>query len=592
MKKLLKLNLPTFVFYYREIGSSLFLCVIINIVVGVLDGFGLMMFIPLLETISNPSDVSSTNPISKAVESLGLNLTLANALIFLVVLFSIKGLIKYFSDVFQVKIYQLFISTLRIKLIQRFNKISFKFYSSADVGKIQNSFTGEIGNVITSCSSFLKVIEASVLVLTYVSLAFFTNPKFTLLVILASASTNFIYKILNDRVKKESRILVKKKHFFQGLLIQYVNLFKYLKASGKINTYSDKLERSTVTIEKTNVVMGKLKAMLNSIREPLMILILSIVIFVQVFVLKGSLELILVSILFFYRALQSLLMMQNQLNNFYAQQGSLDNLKDFQKELDKNKRHNGEILFSGFQEKIQLKSVFFNYGEVNILRDINFSIHKNETIALVGESGSGKSTLINILSGLLPIDKGDILIDGQAFDTLNISSLQQFIGYITQETIVFDDTIYNNITFWDKKTPENLKRFYESLEAAALLEIVAKYDSKEETRLGNNGISLSGGQRQRISIARELYKNPQILFMDEATSSLDSESENHIQQSTEKLKGNITLIIAAHRLSTIRNADKVIFMQKGEIKSIGTFSELIEIEPSFKKAVELQSLQS
>ena len=592
MKKLLKLNLPTFVFYYREIGSSLFLCVIINIVVGVLDGFGLMMFIPLLETISNPSDVSSTNPISKAVESLGLNLTLANALIVLVVLFSIKGLIKYFSDVFQVKIYQLFISTLRIKLIQRFNKISFKFYSSADVGKIQNSFTGEIGNVMTSCRSFLKVIEASVLVLTYVSLAFFTNPKFTLLVILASASTNFIYKILNDRVKKESRILVKKNHFFHGLLIQYVNLFKYLKASGKINTYSDKLERSTVTIEKTNVVMGKLKAMLNSIREPLMILILSIVIFVQVFVLKGSLELILVSILFFYRALQSLLMMQNQLNNFYAQQGSLDNLKDFQKELDKNKRHNGEILFSGFQEKIQLKSVFFNYGEVNILRDINFSIHKNETIALVGESGSGKSTLINILSGLLPIDKGDILIDGQAFDTLNISSLQQFIGYITQETIVFDDTIYNNITFWDKKTPENLKRFYESLEAAALLEIVAKYDNKEETRLGNNGISLSGGQRQRISIARELYKNPQILFMDEATSSLDSESENHIQQSTEKLKGNITLIIAAHRLSTIRNADKVIFMQKGEIKSIGTFSELIEIEPSFKKAVELQSLQS
>ena len=302
-----------------------------------------------------------------------------------------------------------------------------------------------------------------------------------------------------------------------------------------------------------------------------MILILASVMFIQVSILNGSLELILLSILFFYRALQTVLIFQNQYNNFLALQGSLLNVQDFHNELVSNKEMNGNIKFTKFSDTIRLKNVNFSYGNTSILNDISLSIHKNETIALVGESGSGKSTLINILSALLAIDSGELIIDQDSIDDLEKTSFQKNIGYITQEPIIFNDTLFNNVTFFEEKNDENLKKFYDSIKKTYLTEFVNKSVDKEDTILANNGINLSGGQRQRISIARELYKDSDFLFMDEATSALDSETENFIQKNIEKMKGIKTIVIAAHRLSTIKEANRIIIMDNGSIHAVGTF---------------------
>jgi subfamily B ATP-binding cassette protein MsbA len=211
-------------------------------------------------------------------------------------------------------------------------------------------------------------------------------------------------------------------------------------------------------------------------------------------------------------------------------------------------------------------------------------------LAFVGESGSGKTTLVNILAGLMPVDEGGMFIDGQKVSELDIRSYQSRIGYITQEPVIFSDTIFNNVTFWDEFSDQNYERFQYALKRASILDYVEKLPKTYNTMLGSNGVNLSGGQKQRISIARELYKNIDILIMDEATSALDTETESSIQENIDALKGEYTLLIVAHRLSTIKNADRIVLMKEGEIENIGNYADLVQNNKEFERMVKLQEL--
>lgn len=592
MKKILNKYFSSFAFFFKELKYKLFVIVVLSFSVGILDGLGLAIFMPLLELVGNPDQVTDATqtPVHEFINTLGITITFTNVLFLMLVVFSFKGFMKFASSSYQVIVFQSFIKSLRLKMFVNFDQIKFKYFTSSDVGRIQNTFTLEVDRVSSASRFYLRGIESLVLISTYLVLAFLSNAEFTVLVIVGGALTNFIYKYINKNTKKQSSELVKRNSLYQGMVIQYVNLFKYLKVSGKIDVFAKKIKKQVFSVEKTNRKIGILNALSLSLREPLMIFILAAVMFIQVSILKGSLELILLSILFFYRALQSVLAFQTQYNNFLALQGSLVNVQDFQKELVKHKETNGRHAFTQFNEAIVLRNVCFNYGSTSILSNINLTIQKNETIALVGESGSGKSTLINILAGLLPIDSGEFTIDQKNISDLNKKSYQKNIGYITQEPIIFTDSLFNNVTFFEEKNDETLEKFYDAITKASLLDFLNQSNLKEDINLGNNGINLSGGQKQRISIARELYKNAEFLFMDEATSALDSETENFIQKNIEKMKGKKTLVVAAHRLSTIKEADRIVIMDKGKILSVGTFKELIENDMNFKRMIELQEV--
>jgi subfamily B ATP-binding cassette protein MsbA len=206
----------------------------------------------------------------------------------------------------------------------------------------------------------------------------------------------------------------------------------------------------------------------------------------------------------------------------------------------------------------------------------------------VGESGSGKTTLVNILTGLLQPTGGKLLVDGVDLERYNKETFQRRIGYITQEPVIFNDSIFNNVTFWDEPTEANQRRFIDALQKASIYDMVMAQPLKGDALLGNNGINVSGGQKQRLSIARELYKEVDFLFMDEATSALDSETEKEIQENIEKLKGQYTIVIIAHRLSTIKDADRIVLLNRGEIEQVGDFDQLCAVSPVFKKMVALQ----
>lgn len=595
MKNLIKKYFTTLTFFYRYIGNRIFIMVALSLMVSVLDGFGLTMFLPLLQMVSGNGAVDAEQMgglsfLVDGAEALGISMTLMSVLIFMIGFFLFKGIASYLNAVYNVVLLQSFIKSIRLRLLNALNSISFKHFITADAGQIQNTMSSEVTSVAIGFQTYFGAFQQGVMVLVYICFAFFVNAQFAILVTIGGILTNFLYKLIYSRTKAASSILTSESHKYHGLIIQHVANFKYLRATGTIGQHSNILKNRINKIEKTRKRIGLLSSIGNSAREPLLVIIVAIVIVIQVKFLGGAMGAILISLLFFYRALSSLMGMQQSWNSFLGVSGSLENMRNFQNELDHSKEQNGRGDFEIFKKSIECINLSFSFGETPILENINLIIPKNKSIAFVGESGSGKTTLVNVLAGLLNPQEGKMLVDGQSIDMLNKIKYQKRIGYITQEAVIFNDTIYNNITFWAEKTEENLKRFEEAVAKAALTAYVDELPNKGETVLGNNGINVSGGQKQRISIARELFKDIDILIMDEATSALDSETEKAIQESIEELQGQYTLIIVAHRLATIRNVDKVVYMHKGKIEKEGTFKDLVMTLPRFKKMVELQEL--
>ncbi|AWG23696.1 ABC transporter ATP-binding protein [Flavobacterium faecale] len=569
--------------------------IILGVVVGVLDGFGLAMFMPLLEMVnntaqSNGSSLGNLSFLVDGIKSMGLSLNLATVLSMMVFFFIIKGIVKYIAGVYNALLRRFFIDKLRNNLLSAFNKIKFKYFVTSDVGRIQNTMSVEIERASAAFYNYANTLQQSIMVLVYVSFAFFVDIRFALLVTIGGGLSNFLYKSIYKKTKGASKDFSTDSHTYQGQIIQYVSNYKYLKATAILDIYANRLRKSIDAIEQSRFRIGKLGAILESAREPILIVVVASVILIQTRLLNATLGPILISLLFFYRALSSLMNLQNSYNRFLELSGSLDNLMDFQKEINLEKEQNGKEIIKTVNSSIELKNVFLAYDKVDILKNINLKIDKNETVAFVGESGSGKTTVVNILAGLIPADKGNVFIDGIDRNDIDIKTYQTKIGYITQDPVIFNDTIFNNVTLWSEQNKTTFKRFEEALQKAAIADFVAEQTMGAETILGNDGVNLSGGQKQRISIARELYKDINILIMDEATSALDSETERAIQESIDALKGKYTIFMVAHRLSTIRNADRIIVMNKGEIQQIGSYQSLMETSSLFKRMVDLQDL--
>lgn len=593
MKKIIKEYLPNFVYFFKILRSRILLSMILTILVAILDGFGLTMFIPLIKLIDNNESGSLGNLqfLVDGMNAMGLSYKLTTVLLIMWLFFLIKGAIKYLSSVYKVRIQQFFIRTLRIKMLNELSETSFKYFVTSDVGRIQNTMTGEVDRLVTAFSTYFGTFEQAFMVMVYMGFAFFIDPQFAFLVILGGSVTNLLYKRIYKFTKKNSVKLTENSNSYQGLIIQHIVNFKYLKATAKLGFFENKLKNSIFKIENSRKKIDMLSSFLEASREPLLIGVIIVVILVKVYVLKNDISTILLSLMFFYRALSYLNIMQLSWNRFMGVTGSLANVESFQKELVKNKETDGTQELKSFKDEIALANVSFGYdADLNILKNIDLTIKKNECIAFVGESGSGKTTLVNMISGLLRPSEGTMKIDGCDLNDLKIESFQKRIGYITQDPVVFNDTIFNNVTFWEEPTEENYKKFNLAIERALLAEFMKGLKDNEQTVLGNNGINLSGGQKQRISIAREIYKDIEILILDEATSALDSETEKLIQENIDLLKGNYTLIMVAHRLSTIKNSDKIILMSNGRIVDSGNFTTLNGSNKIFRKMVDLQNI--
>ena len=240
-----------------------------------------------------------------------------------------------------------------------------------------------------------------------------------------------------------------------------------------------------------------------------------------------------------------------------------------------------------FENELEFKNVSFKYEKETVLKNLSFKIKKGQTIAIVGQSGSGKSTIANLIPRFYDVSEGEIEIDGINIKNLLKKDLRNLIGIVTQDSILFNDSIANNITLSDSSLSTN--QIIEATKIANAYEFIDKIDNKLDSNVGDSGGKLSGGQKQRISIARAVLNNPPIMILDEATSSLDSESEKLVQDALDNLMKNRTSIIIAHRLSTIQNADLILVMDNGKIIELGKHEELIKVNGIYSKLIKLQS---
>lgn len=586
-----------FSFYYRIVGNRLFLYLGLSILISFMDGMGLAMFIPLLQSLSDGGKAGAggeslghLNFVADFITSLGFELNIVTVLSVLVILFVLKGFFKYIQLLYYAMLRHYFIKTVRYKLVNNLAGLSYGAFLKMDAGKIQNTLTADVARLFNTMTLYFGASQIFVMLCTYIVLAFLANYQFAILVVVGSALSNLVYRKIFKTTKKASIELSKKGSDFNSYLIQAITYFKYLKSTNTFSSYAKKLKKVIDEAELLNRKIGHMKAIANSVKEPIIITVVALVIFAQISWMGTNLNTILLSLVLFYRALSFLVALQNEWHGFIENIGGMNAVSGLSEQMILFQEPKGLKKFKNIEHSMQIRDVEFFYDSKKALSNINIDIPAKHTIALVGESGSGKTTLANMVAGLITPNEGGIYIDDVRLTDVDLNSYRDKIGYISQESVIFNDSIFNNITFWADYNDENKKRFDEIIRMTSLSEFVASQPDKEFTNLGDNGILISGGQKQRISIARELFKKAEILIFDEATSALDSETEKIIQDNIEKLHGNHTMIVIAHRLSTIKKADIIFLLEGGKVTASGTFEEMVHKSSRFKKMVSLQAV--
>lgn len=566
----------------------------LSFLVGIFDGLGIALFIPLIQSsIDGINDFHQSfgnfSFIFEFFERLGVNINIYFILVLMISLFFSKGIIKFLDSYYKTLLQSFFVKRLRYKLVNSLGDAKFTNFLTLDSGEIQNTLSGEVYKVTASFISFFNAIQSLVLLLVYFGLAFFSNWQFAILVSIGGILSNFLFKKLFYYTELASKNISHSSHKLQSYIIQAVQHFKYLKATSYFNRYKPKIFDIINTIEVKQKNIGFYNAILQGAREPVILIVIILVVFIQIRFIGGEIVSIAMSLMFFYRALIYVMTIQSSWQGFLSNIGGIYSAENLIATMDEGKEDLKENFLDVDKFNFKINSVSFGYlSDKKILSDISLEILDKQTIGFVGPSGSGKSTLVNLIIGLIKPDEGQILVSGKSLHDYNLLEFRENIGYITQEPVIFNDSVFNNVTFWSEKNETNIELFYQALELARLSDFVKTLELGIDTVLGDNGTLLSGGQKQRVSIAREIFKKVNVLVFDEATSALDSYTENEIQKNIDSLKGRFTIFIIAHRLSTVKNCDKIVIISDGKVKAEGSFDHLMNYNSDFQEMVDYQ----
>ena len=498
----------------------------------------------------------------------------------ILIIFLLKNVFLYLKNITLTIVQFRLITELRNKLYIHFHKLSLSFFNQHKSGELTSIVVNDVANMRQALTiGFQRIFVEPINIIAFTALLFIISWKLALIAITIIPLAGLVIVNISRSIRRKSRRTAVKIAGITNILTETLTSMRVVKAFAMEDYEVDRFSNETRNYYNLIFRRARLRSLAPPITETMGVIIGVALLWVggtEVLNAQGlTSEDFIRFILIMFSGLQPIRSLSNVFAEIQVGAASaervfviLDNPPTIVDEFD-------AVIIDTFEDKIQINDVSFKYeSDDTVLKNISFEIEKGSAVALVGSSGAGKSTLADLIPRFYDVNQGAIEIDGQDIRHVTLNSLRRLMGIVTQETILFNDTIKANIAYGQKDVDD--KQVIAAATAANALEFIEELPEGLDTVIGEKGVKLSGGQRQRLAIARAIMKNPPILILDEATSALDTESERLVQEALGTLMTDRTVLVIAHRLSTVTNADKIIVLEKGQIKEMGTHDELIQ----------------
>tara|TARA_A100001011_G_scaffold398005_1_gene500856 strand:- start:18272 stop:20029 length:1758 start_codon:yes stop_codon:yes gene_type:complete len=574
-----------------------------SIVYVVLNSLSIWLIGTMLGNImsGDPSSIQSPSNLNEQLNFLIQNLIgkgtqleqIKRLCIMLGVIFLSKNILFYISNLIMAYVQNNVITKIRIKLFQHISTLSLSFFNNNKTAELSSILIRDIAGMRVAFSQSLqKIIIEPISVISFLFLLFIINFKFTILVIIIIPLSGFFSYKVGQSIRRKSKRSSVQSAGILNIIKETLSNIKIVKIFNLENEENEKFVKENNKYFNLIFKQSRLSNLLTPINETIGLIVGVLLIwFGGISVLQQgamSSEDFIKFILLLFAMLQPIRKLANVNVLFQNGIAAAERVFSVFDNNDKIPESKNAFKINSFKNSINFKDVNFKYeGQDSLILDnINLEIFKGQTVAIVGKSGAGKTTLTDLLPRFYDPISGNIFIDKINLKDLNLKNLRDLYGIVTQNVILFNDTIKNNIIHGNKNASEN--DVNKAVKSANIQDLVEKLDNGLNTYIGENGVKLSGGEKQRLSIARALIKNPDILILDEATASLDSESEKMVHSAIDNIIKNRTVIIIAHRLSTIINADKILVMNDGKIVESGSHNELLKNNGYYKKLYDIQ----
>lgn len=599
--------------YKKYLGWS----VVMNILSAIFNIFSFTMMIPMLRILFKMNDtVHAYMPLSELdgikglgkaimnntywwvehlIETIGAPWTLLILCLFLGFATLLKTACYFGSSAVMIPIRTGVVRDIRMQMYDKLLHLPLGFFSQERKGDIIARMTGDVSEVENSIMNSLDMlIKNPILIIFYFGTMLYVSWKLTLFTIFVVPALGWFMGVVGKTLKRAS---IETQALWSDTMSQVeetLDGLRVIKAFIAEKKMSQRFGNITASLRKKSGSVSTRQALAHPMSEFLgTILIMIVLWFGGMLILEDHSPIDAPTFMFYMVILYSIL---NPIKEFSRASYSIPKGMASMERIDKILNAPNNIkdplvpqALDAFNDKISFKDVCFSYDSDRlILNNINLDIPKGRAIAIVGESGAGKSTLIDLIPRFYDVTSGSISIDGINIKDARMHDLRSLIGYVNQEPILFNDTIFNNIAFGAKNA--TMQQVIEAAKIANAHDFIMEKPDGYETKIGDRGMMLSGGQRQRLSIARAILKNPPILILDEATASLDTESERLVQEAIDRLMSTRTTIAIAHRLSTIKNSDEIIVMHEGGIVERGKHDELLALGGYYKKLNDMQAL--
>ncbi|KAF0131338.1 MAG: ATP-binding cassette subfamily B bacterial MsbA [Bacteroidetes bacterium] len=511
----------------------------------------------------------------------------------LITAFFLRNVARFMASFFMANVRVGAVKDIRNAIYYKILILPLSFYNKNKKGDILARITNDVQEVEYSIMNYLEMlVRDPITVIAFLIFMLSMSPQLTLFVLVILPITGYIIGLIGRSLRKTSKIGQARMAEMLSHIEESISGLRIIKAFNAINYSDRKFKEQNGLLSSLMIGIYRKRDLSSPMSEFLSSVVIIIVLWFGGRMVLSDTSPISAADFITYIIIFSQIIppAKTFAQGYYHIQKGIASAERIFEILDAEEvivQKPDALPITDFKDKIEYRNVGFKYIKENVLNGINLKIEKGKIIALVGESGGGKSTMVDLLPRFYDVTEGAIFIDGNDLRDYRIDGLRGLMGIVTQESILFNDSLFNNIAFGSTKASK------EDVIAAAKVanahEFIMQMEKGYDTTIGDRGSNLSGGQRQRISIARAILKNPPILIMDEATSSLDTESERLVQDALSKVMSTRTSIVIAHRLSTIKHADEIIVMQKGQIAERGKHDELLAKDGVYKRLFDLQS---